>query len=104
MTSPSGGELRIPALLSVQRALWGRVTPDLRGVAVSWPEGGIIVRCVYEGGVDEDTRELVSEAETETMADFDPEVEVRYEIEVVGPERSIPRADGEWWAYRRFEG
>lgn len=103
MTPPIGGELRTPALLSVQRALWGRVTPDLRAVAVSWPGAAIKVRFVYEATVDDDTRELVSEAETESMADFDPPVQVRFGVEIVGPELAVPLSTGEWLAYRRFE-
>jgi hypothetical protein len=101
----SGGQndLRTMALLSVQRALWGKVTPDLRAVAVSWGPRSIRARFVYEHDITDDLRELVSEAETEVIADAPEDVSVKFSDEVRPVSSPLRTASNEWWAYLRRE-
>lgn len=68
-------DLHTAVLLSMQRALWEQVTPDLRGVAVAWSgelDGGARVtsRFLYEGAVGELQEQCVSETEGYFLADF----------------------------------
>lgn len=90
------------AVLSVNRALWDRVTPALRGVCVSW-QGGIEARFFYEVEPTELERDLVDEAETEVMADQLPGTEVRC-VAVYLPvarRRTLPPDSA--WVYLRWE-
>ena len=96
------GDVRTLALLSVQRALWGRVTPNLRGVGVSWSADAVRCRFVYSGAVDEEL-ELLGEAETEMIADMPGDTEVAFTVEVDGQPGHLELASGEWWAYLRYE-
>lgn len=91
-------------MLSMMRALWEQVTGDLRGVAVSYEgsmdQGSIAARFLYEGDVGHVQAECASLAETYCIADFPPEVSVRF--------RAIPNANrdllpGEQWVFLRWE-
>lgn len=49
------------------------------GLTVAWDEGGIRGICYYDRPLDDELIESCSEIETEVMADFVPDVEVRFE-------------------------
>jgi hypothetical protein len=97
-------ELRVAMLLSLQRALWEQVTPDLRGVAASCigseDEGAITARFLYEGDVSVVERECTSLAETYCIADFPPSVKVQFQAV---PHASRDLQPGEEWIYMRWE-
>jgi hypothetical protein len=57
-------------VLSVQRALLGEVTPNLRGVAADWNGTEIRVVCYYHGLISDDDREEMSCVHTEVATDF----------------------------------
>ena len=61
---------RTDIMLSVQRALLGNVTSNLRGVAVDWDDRLIHLVCYYNGVISDDDRETMSCAHTEVVADF----------------------------------
>lgn len=91
-------------LLSMQRALWEQITPNLRGVTVSLRQVAgdqvIASRFLYEGTIGEVERECVSLAETYCIADFGPEVVVTFEpVENAAKEL----VDTEAWMYLRHE-
>jgi hypothetical protein len=89
-------------LLSLQRALWCTVTPDLVAVAVGWETGAIHARFVYLVPLPPVRREIVSEVETYVVADFAPEVRTEFGIEVESDDNARTLAPGEaWWAYVR---
>ncbi len=91
------------ALASVSRALWDIVTPELRGVAYAVTGTNLRVRFLYANEMSEEEYELVSEAETESMADYLPPFEVEFVAEHVPiSERREPRSD-EHWVYLRRE-
>ena len=97
------GDLRIDALLYMHRALLGMVTPELRGVAIHIERCRIGGRFLYEAEPDDEEREIVSEVETEVIADYPPDVEVTFRAEGLPP--TIPRTlqPGEEWVYLRRE-
>jgi hypothetical protein len=92
--------LRIRALLSAQRALIGMIPPDLRGAAVSWTEGHVRGRFMFDA-LTADAAELVREIETEVMADFEDDVEVRFDAVDAAAPRAMWLADGEEWVFLR---
>lgn len=57
-------------LLSIQRALVGSVTPNVRWIACNWSNSRINVRVGYEGMPSPDDLEGMSIVETEIVADF----------------------------------
>jgi hypothetical protein len=96
--------MRTDVLLTIMRALWEQVPADLRAVAVSHQgsseQGTIKARFLYEGDVGEVQAECVSLSEVYCIADFPPEVSVRF--------RAIPNANrdlltGEHWVFLRWE-
>lgn len=92
-------------LFSVNRSLWDRVTPDLRGVSYLVTDNSLSVRWFYAEAIDDRTRELVSQAETECLADLWPARQVSYSTEHLPMQesRNIDWASGEHWVFLRYE-
>jgi|SRR5687767_4055921 hypothetical protein len=63
-------DLRVQVLLSIQRALVGTVTPNLRLVVCSWSDSAIEIRAIYDGPPTPDEVEEMSIVETNVIADF----------------------------------
>ena len=57
--------------LSIQRALLGNVTSNMRAIMAEVSENDIRLFFYYDGEVHENDEEIVSEIETEVIADFD---------------------------------
>lgn len=93
--------IRVRALLSMQRALLGMVTPSLRGVAVSWDAGLVAARFVDEHETGNEP-ELVAEIEAQVLADFD-HVETGFTMEYSGAAGPLVLGPGEVWVYVRRE-
>ncbi|MEI8408587.1 MULTISPECIES: hypothetical protein [unclassified Kribbella] len=98
-------DLRIAVLLSLQRALWQQVTPDLRGVAVTWTgelDAGadVRVRFLYEGAVADLQKECVSEAETYFAADFGEDLSTVF---TAVPDAGLELEQDEEWVFLRWE-
>jgi hypothetical protein len=98
--------LRTAVLLSMQRALWEQVTPELRGVAVGWSgelDGGArtIARFLYEGDLSDLHRECVSLVEAYFAADF--LADMATEFVPVAHCRSLDLLGEEEWVYLRWE-
>jgi hypothetical protein len=96
-------DFRVRVLLSIQRALWDLVTPNLRAVAVTAREPHIHLRFMFENEPDDDDREDTSLAETYVIADFEDSVSI--ETDCVWLPVSLPRdvEPGEEWVYLRKE-
>ena len=99
----SNQDMRRLTLLSMQRALWGMVTPGLRGVAVRWANNFIGARFYYEREIDEETWGIVREVETYVYADFDEHLVAEFTAEFVPVDVRLESRPGEWWAYLRKE-
>lgn len=102
MTRRGADPARVRVLLSIQRALLDMITPDLRGVAVSWNSHEIRARFIYDAIV-EDTRELVGEIETLVLADFPDDVMTRFHVELTPAPGERVLGDNEVWVYLRRE-
>ncbi|WP_370246879.1 hypothetical protein [Nocardioides sp.] len=94
---------RTEVLLSLQRALWDLVTPELRAVAVRPSYPLIEARLLYEAVGDEE-RQLAVEVESYVVADFLPPVDVRFTAVDIPPSAQRELEAGEEWVYRRREG
>jgi len=76
-------ELRIAVLLSLQRALLGMVTPELRAVEVDIQGRSVHGWFMYDGAVTAEQRELVNEVETLLIADLEDDVIAQLEAKSV---------------------
>jgi len=99
----SEGARRAEAIIFMQRALLGMVTPELRGVTIRVGENLVHSRMIYEREPSEDDRELVSEVETEMIAAYLPEVDVAVVPDAVFPSAWPELLPDERWVYRRRE-
>jgi hypothetical protein len=93
-------EQRTRALLSVQRALLGAVSPAVRAVVVELQGSALTVTAYFDGEVSEDDIESFSCVEAEIMADF-PEQRVEVRCDRRDAPQMIPAAG--IWAYQRRE-
>lgn len=90
--------------MSLQRALRDMVTPSLRSIAINCRGAAACIRFVYDEAVTEELLELVSEGETEVLADLCDDIATTFVVEYVPVEveRSLSEA-GERWYYLRRE-
>lgn len=95
--------LRTTALLSIQRALWDRVTPNLRGVAVSWPDDVVTARFIYDSATGDLEFEMVNDAEGEVAADLPAGHRTNFTLQVETGDHGRELSSDEWWAYLRHE-
>jgi hypothetical protein len=79
------GDLGTRVLLSVQRALLGEITPEMRAITVAWSPAEIRLRVFVDGPV--------SDA---AMADFDASAVTQVVAEFSYPERGNPRVEFEF--------
>lgn len=103
MTDDESIRFRIEVLLSLQRALWDLVTPNLWAVTVrpTYPHVG--ARFIYED-IGQEERLLALEAEAFMDADFVRPVTVTFEAVRVPVHSPLELTPGEEWVYRRREG
>jgi hypothetical protein len=91
----------VTVLLSMQRALWEQVTPNLRAVSVDLRDGeAVTARFLYDGPIGEVERECTSLAETYCIADMPPDVPVTFNAVERAARDLLP---GEEWVYMRRE-
>ena len=64
-------ELRVRLLLSIQRALLGEVTPNIRAVTAAIDDNTITLRWIIDGAIADDLESDLSKAGAEVGADFD---------------------------------
>lgn len=68
---------RIGAILTMNRALWGEVSPPLRAVRVNWDKDAVYLYFFYNGEISEEDRESAECVATEFISSY-PE----YNLEV----------------------
>lgn len=95
--------LRVKVLLSVQQALLGRVTPNLRGVTVGWHSKLIRIHCFYDGVVSDEDHRRMDEVAHQVIDgfpdDFDCELVVeQYDLGMPRNEKTL-----DLWVYLRYE-
>jgi methyl coenzyme M reductase beta subunit len=96
-------ELRPLVLLSVQRALLGLVTPDLRAVDVAITGRNVTGRLTYDGEITDEQAQIASEVEGMVIGDVDDDVEVRFVAERVPRQDSVQLMPGAAFCYLRRE-
>lgn len=93
--------LLVVARLSIQRALLGEVSSQLRAVVFSIVGRDLDIRFYFDGFIREEDAESVSCVEAEVIADSEPEDTVTVHcIRLDAPE---PINDNGVWVYRRRE-
>lgn len=92
---------RPDVLLSVQRALLGAVSSELRGVAVELDLGVITVRFYYDGPISDDALDSATTVIAEVGADFDNLAIVKDEITRIDYPQKLPSAG--IWVFKRRE-
>lgn len=94
--------LRIKVILSANRAMWGAVTPHLRGVTVDYNKKWLTLRAYFDNGATENDNVLIDVASTEMIADLWQDIEqCRYEsIDLPFPNKMDVLKD---WIYMRYE-
>lgn len=90
--------------LSLQRALLGAVTPNLRAVGFRYVEPEIIVTFVFDGPVPEEDVEAAQIVTTEVISDF-PETGLECREDIIRADRPepLPRAGVGRLVYARKE-
>jgi hypothetical protein len=78
MTDPY---FRARALLSIQRALLGEITPSMRVIDTCWNHRQIVVRIVVDSECTEEISDIANGIEAEVEGDFFPQTKVRVIIE-----------------------
>jgi hypothetical protein len=98
----SESKLRTEVILSANRAMWGTVTPHLRGVTVDYNTEWLTLRAYFDNGATEDDKELIDVALTEMIADLWQDIEkCHYEpIDLPFPNKMDILKD---WIYMRHE-
>lgn len=92
---------RVSAILSLNKALWGEVSPSLRAARILWNEEKVRVYFFYDGEISENDWESAECVATEVIADF-PEHKLEVDILRWDYPRKIPN-EGEL-VYCRKEG
>jgi hypothetical protein len=72
-------QLKTEVFLSIQRALLGAISPEVRAITVQFKKK-VIITVIIDGPLSEDILERFSVVETEVMADF---LEDIIELEVI---------------------
>ena len=93
---------RTEVLLSVNRALWGKVSPQLREVKVKDDTGTVLIKVYFDGPISRADRDAMAEVGTEVVADLPEDNTVRLEYVRLDAPRPIP-AEGDT-VYARREG
>jgi hypothetical protein len=101
--SKTDQEFRALVLLSLQRALLGMVTADLRAVQVELTDRAVEGRFIYDGDITSEHDELVDEVETLLIADLDDDMAVRLHAVSVPAIGSVLPVSGVTYCYLRRE-
>lgn len=94
--------LRAQVLLSLQRALLGEISSQLRGVTCEWGEEEILIEAIFDGEIENSDQDSLECVGSEVAADF-PE----HRVEVLSTRIDFPSRLNEKsrteWVYLRKE-
>lgn len=96
-------ELRTRLLLSAQGALLGSIPCSLRKVTVGWKGTVIMMRCIFDGEISDNDRELLNVAATEILADFHSPYTISFECIRVDAPKETSQYFLKNWVYVRYE-
>lgn len=100
---PDEANLRCTVLLSAHRALWGKITPNTRGVSCRWSAKAIELTFFYASSHSTSEWDDAELAATEVMADFPDHVTVTSNCVVSRPPAKLMPPTDSWWLYLRKE-
>lgn len=87
--------LRVDIAMSLMRALWGEVTPNVRAVlARIRGEESFSIEFYVDGAVDDQFAEAASCIETEVMADFPARFDISHSVIRLDAPNKISLEDG----------
>lgn len=86
---------------SIQVALLGNITPNLRAVSVECEENKIKIIFYYQTPPSEEEQELASLADTEFISDFPPTFNTNFQIIHLPKSQAIPKRG--FLVYLRYE-
>ena len=88
-------ELRVNVAMSLMRALWGEVTPNVRAVLARIAEGeAFSIEFYVDGQASEELMEAASCVETEVVADFPNTFDISYRVIRLDAPIKVPVGDG----------
>lgn len=88
-------ELRVRITMSLMRALWGEITPDVRAVLVrAIGEEAFSIEFYIDGDIAEDFAEAASCIEGEVMGDFPSKFDISHHVIRLDYPNEIPIEDG----------
>ncbi|MBS0615694.1 MAG: hypothetical protein JSR58_03985 [Verrucomicrobia bacterium] len=93
---------RIRAILTMNRSLWGEVSPALRASKVSWDNESVFLFFYYDGEISEEDRESAECVATEFISSY-PEYNLNVEIVRLDYPLAIPHVEGQELIYHRRE-
>jgi hypothetical protein len=89
--------------LSAQRALLGRIHPEMRLVKIRAVGPTIILSVIVENAVSDRVREDVSDATTEIIADFPDATKIEERFEIGDGQIPTQNILSEGWVFRRAD-
>ena len=93
--------LRATLLLSVQFALLGEVTPNIRGITCGWDKSTIMLNFYFDGKFTEEEQESMECVATEVIASI-PDFKINVECQRIdGPKSLTPYKLSEWVYLRK---
>lgn len=87
-------------LISLQQALLGEITANLRAVTVTYSETSIHFEAYFDGEITDGDRESMSLVETEVMAEFPSAHTITHEVVRLDAPALIPK-DRTWVYFRK---
>lgn len=88
--------------LSLQRALLGEITPDVRGITYGCDKNKIVIRCYFAGEITEEDEDSMDCVEGEVIADF-PEHAIDLQCITLDMSESLAQHTLSAWVYLRKE-
>lgn len=89
--------------LSAQRALLGRIHPEMRLVKIKSTGSGILLSIVMDRQPGDRLRNDIAEATTEIIADFPEATTIEERFEITRQPLAAEDVVAEGWLYRRAE-
>lgn len=88
--------------LSLQRALLGEITPNIRGITCACNKNKIVIRCYFAGEITEEDKDSMDCVEGEVIADF-PEYTIDLQCIAIDMSESLAQHRLSAWVYLRKE-
>jgi hypothetical protein len=90
---------------SIQRALLGAITPNLRGVACGVDSRLISIDFFFDGPFSEDDHERCEVVASEVISDFTdfPDLKISTNVLEYPAPQPMKTKEGNFWVYERFE-